>query len=371
MPIKPLRLLLLACCFMMACQSSGPTTGGQPTPIAAPLTAGTATPAPGTGPATPIIPAARDGLPTAVPTASPSGGAAAASPIAAKPTAPAAPASPVACGYGQSRKLAETGDRAIKEASALVASQRWPGVYWTLNDSGNSPSIFAIDEQGRSRGTFRVDDAENEDWESMQLGPGPNGSTALYIGDIGDNDGKRKEITVYRVPEPEPIPVGAKTNSGRTPAADAFRFAYPDGGRDAEALLVHPKTGEMLIVTKESLGRALVYRAPQPLDSRKRVTLERVADVDLSKIGVKIDVVNDGTVAADARRVTIRTYGSALEFDVAPDAPLASIWGQTPRVTRLTDGIQAESITYRHDGKALISIGEGVPAVLFETLWQC
>ena len=44
------------------------------------------------------------------------------------------------------------------------------------------------------------------------------------------------------------------------------------------------------------------------------------------------------TVSADARLVTIRTYGSALEYDVPPGAPLASIWGQTPRVARLDDG---------------------------------
>lgn len=293
--------------------------------------------------------------------------AAPASPAAAKPTAsPSA-----ACQYGPSRRLADAQDRAIKEASALVASQRWPGVYWTLNDSGNAPSVYAIDEKGNNRGTFRIDGAENEDWEAMQVGPGKDGSPALYIGDIGDNNRKRKEITVYRVPEPEPFAVGAKTNNGRAGATETFTMSYPDGAHDAETLLVHPKTGETLIVTKETLGRANVYRLPKPLDSRKKMTLERVAELDMGSWGTRVDVVNDGTVAPDARRATIRTYGSVLEFDVPENATLASIWNQRPRVARMDDGVQAESVTYRPDGKALISIGEGMPAQMYELRWEC
>ena len=76
-------------------------------------------------------------------------------------------------------------------------------------------------------------------------------------------------------------------------------------------------------------------------------------------------------MAADGRRVTVRTYGSALEYDVPDGAPLASIWEQMPRVARLDDGPQAEGITYRANGQALISIGESTPAHLFETPRQC
>ena len=35
----------------------------------------------------------------------------------------------------------------------------------------------------------------------MASAPCGNGS-CLYIADIGDNDAKRKEVTIYRVPEP-------------------------------------------------------------------------------------------------------------------------------------------------------------------------
>jgi hypothetical protein len=296
----------------------------------------------------------------------------AASPAAAAPVAGAPPtAVPPSCAYGPTKRLVEVQDRALKEASALAASQKSPGVYWTLNDSGNSPTVYAVDEQGRSRGSFRVDDAENVDWESLQVGPGTNGGSALYIGDTGDNDRKRREIVIYRVPEPDPLPIGGRSSNGRTAPAEAFRLQFPAGAHDTEAILVHPVTGELLVVTKTQPGRATVYRAPMPLNARQRATMEKVADLDMARAGVKIDVVTDGAVSADARRVAIRTYSSALEFDVPPGAALASIWEQAPRFLRIDDPPQGEGLSYRADGTALITIGESNPTYLYEIPWQC
>src|SRR6185295_5989187 len=100
-------------------------------------------------------------------------------------------------------KLADLEDRAIYESSGLVASRTSPGSYWTHNDAGNGPLIYAFDSQGRSRGVWQVTGATSIDWEDLSSGPGPKPDTNyLYIGDIGDNDGTRSEIGIYRIPEP-------------------------------------------------------------------------------------------------------------------------------------------------------------------------
>ena len=39
---------------------------------------------------------------------------------------------------------------AIAESSGIVASRRHGGVYWTMNDSGSPPRIYAVDEAGKS-----------------------------------------------------------------------------------------------------------------------------------------------------------------------------------------------------------------------------
>jgi len=257
----------------------------------------------------------------------------------------------------------------LTEASALVASHRRPGVYWTLNDSKHDPLLFAVDQQGRSLGRFRVSNADNIDWESLQLGPDRDGGDALYVGDTGDNKGKRQTMTIYRVPEPEPA--AAPGGTVQTAGAEAFRFVYPGSPRNTEAMIVHPITGEIVLITKEEAGPSLVFRMPTPLDSSRTVTLEQVGAVDTSGLGGDGSLVTDAAIAPDAHRVTIRTYTSALEYDLPDGAPLASIWGQSPRITPLSDGPKGEGLTYRLDGDAFISISEGVTPLLFETPRQC
>jgi len=279
------------------------------------------------------------------------------------------PSSTAVCGYGRTHPIAEVQEKMLKEASALVASQRRPGIYWTLNDSHNDPLLFAVDQQGRPQGRFKVSNADNVDWEALQLGPGRDGGAALYVGDTGDNKGRRREMVIYRVPEPEPV--GARAGTASTAAAEAFKFVYPGHPRNTEAMLVHPKTGEILLITKEQDGHSLVFRMPTPLDSQHTVTLEQVAVIDVSSLGADDSLVTDAAVSPDARRVIVRTYTSALEYDVPDGASLTSIWKQTPRRIALDDGAKGEGLTYRVDGSALVSIGESTTALLFETPRQC
>ncbi|MDT5294667.1 MAG: hypothetical protein QOJ76_1547, partial [Acidobacteriota bacterium] len=129
--------------------------------------------------------------------------------------------------------LATLEDRRIDESSGIVASRRNPGLFWTHNDSGDGPFVYAFDRAGRSRGTWRVEGASARDWEDIAAGPGPEtGRPYLYAGDIGDNEGRRDYVVVYRFPEPEIKPEDAGATGDRprsTEPADALRLKYPDG----------------------------------------------------------------------------------------------------------------------------------------------
>jgi hypothetical protein len=69
-------------------------------------------------------------------------------------------------GYGSPvvAGLIETDD--IKESSGLSASE-CQDVLWTHDDSGNDALIYAMDTRGGHLGTWRVDGAQNVDWESV------------------------------------------------------------------------------------------------------------------------------------------------------------------------------------------------------------
>lgn len=180
----------------------------------------------------------------------------------------------------------------IRESSGVAVSRRHPGVFWTHNDSGNEPEIFAINSAGKLLAQVRVTGARNQDWEDIALGPCPAGQ-CLYIGDIGDSRGKGDDLVIYRVPEPNP-------RSRATAQAERFRVRFPDGPRDAEALFVLP-SGELYIISKER--QAALYRYPLPLRARQTVTLERVRELDVGSD----DRVTGADATPDGKWVAVRT----------------------------------------------------------------
>ena len=274
------------------------------------------------------------------------------------------------CQYGATHRVAQIRDTAIHEASALVASQQWPGIYWTLNDAKNAPLIYAVDQDGQSRGVFRVSGASNVDWEAMQLGPDGADGFALFVGDVGNNDLRRREMVIYRVPEPEPGPPGDMTVRETAPATP-LRFLYPVANHNTEAMLVHPKTGETMLFTKQPNGITLIYRLPLPLDPGATMLADFLDVLDVRTRDVANKLVTDGTVSSDGTHVALRTYAGILRYDVPAGKSLADVDWQEPRTFPLSDGVKGEGITFKLNSNDLLTVGEEVPAALYATDWQC
>ena len=71
----------------------------------------------------------------------------------------------------------------------------------------------------------KLEDANNSDWEdlaSFRL----DGENYLLVADIGDNDGKRKDVRLYFVEEPKP-------GSKKTEVSWKYDYSYPSGPLDA------------------------------------------------------------------------------------------------------------------------------------------
>jgi hypothetical protein len=271
--------------------------------------------------------------------------------------------------YGTPTKIANLKDDAVKESSGLAASRSNPGIYWTHNDSGDGPFVYAFDATGESRGVFRVNGAQARDWEDMAVGPGPQtGQSYLYLGDIGDNPGERSEIVVYRVAEPKLTAADKasnKKNPRTTTAAEAIRLRYPDGKFDAETLLVHPTTGNLYIVTKVMLKNATVYEAAAPLNAGSVITMKRIGEIKVpSLLG---GTLTGGSISPDGRRVALCDYLQGYEVVLpARSRNFDDIWKQTITGFSLGKREQGEAITYRADGKALLATSEGKFAPLIQ-----
>jgi hypothetical protein len=269
-------------------------------------------------------------------------------------------------GYGQPEALARLEDKSLDESSGLAASQMNAGIIWTHNDSGQ-PLVYAFDMSGRPRGVWEVDGAKLYDWEDMARGPGPGGGSYLYVADIGDNRLARREIIVYRFPEPIVSEAAASSDRKRplkTEPAEAIRLRYPDGAHDAEALLVHPRTGDLYIVTKIALQPASIYKLAAPRGAAGTSTLERIGEFLPPTLAGGL--MTGGDIAPDGRGLVLCDYANGYELRVSGDgAAFDTIWRQSPTKFSLGERGQGEAVAYTPDGAAVLATSEGARPPLF------
>lgn len=226
-------------------------------------------------------------------------------------------------------------DPRITESSGLAASRLHPGVYWTHNDSDDGPYVFAVDSRtGKTVATITMRGVgEPRDVEGISIGPDGD----LYVGDIGDNlDGTWSHVWIYRFPEPKAL-------RDATVTATQYDVKYADGARNAEALMVHPKTGRVYIASKNEDGGGL-YEGPAKLAAGSTNTFRRVGEVPW---------VTDGAFSPDGGSLVLRSYFSARVYDFA-DGRLGESRSVAAPFQR-----QAESVTYTADGSALMFGSEG------------
>lgn len=275
----------------------------------------------------------------------------------------------VACGTGEDaraigcdvRQRSITLPPELSESSGLAMSRRTPGVLWTHNDSGDEPVVYAVGAGGELRGAVRVAGAENRDWEDIAVGPCPAGS-CLYVADTGDNEAKRDEVHVYRVPEPDP---GASVTAE---SAERLSMRYPGGPRDVEALFVLP-SGELFVITKGRRKPVEVFRYPLPVRPGETVELERVATLK-SAAQDEVLQVTGADASPDGEWIAVRAYRALMlhrtEELLAGNAVPVYLTDLTPVAEA-----QGEAVALADDGTVVLS-SEGVkevPATL--TLLTC
>jgi hypothetical protein len=271
-------------------------------------------------------------------------------PPPAAAAAPAATKRPALCGALRTRVIGQVTEPSATELSGLVRSRTQRDLLWSHNDSGAGPELYGLRTDGRVAAHPQVVGAEAVDWEDIATGPAPGGGALLYIGDIGDNAAARPTIDVYRVAEP-------KVGDATTGPAARLSLRYPDRPHDAEALLVDPIRGDLVIVTK-FIGGARAYRS----SARARAgtyTLAAGPSVDLP-------FVTAGDVSADGRIVVLRGYDRVGVWARRGRERLTTTLARAPCLspTSLIGEGQGEAIALDRHGTSFITVPEGSPATL-------
>lgn len=133
------------------------------------------------------------------------------------------------------------------------------GFYWGNNDSGGKAEIYKIDPKtGKIVQTVKISNADNVDWEEIAFS-----DEMVFIGDFGNNLGKRKDLAIYYFPikhlnsEETVVTVEAQKIEFHFPEQKDFNPGNKKTNFDCEAFFFYQ--GKLHLFTKEWTNLATTH----------------------------------------------------------------------------------------------------------------
>ncbi|MEX0819545.1 MAG: hypothetical protein WD070_08120 [Pirellulaceae bacterium] len=249
------------------------------------------------------------------------------------------------------RQLATLANADILESSGIAASLVTPNLFWTHNDSGDGPRLFAFNEAGADLGVVALAGITAIDWEDMASFR-RNQTGWLLVADVGDNARRRETCQLHLLPEP-----GLTTRTAT--AHHTIHFRYEGGPRDCEAVGVDGASNTVLLVSKAAF-RCEVFALTIPAVSSTRTLVARSIAVISIPFATALDISPDG------ERAIVLTYADAYEFQRRGNEPWAEAFKREPRVVKMPPRRQGEAICYAPDGRSLYLTSEKWPTPLWK-----
>ena len=255
------------------------------------------------------------------------------------------------------------------ETSGIAASRQSDDLLWTHDDSGGAPALYAVSTKGELRGTLQIRGVPSGDWEDISCTTIDN-VPWLVIGDIGDNDARRKLITLYFVAEPSAAELKRSRSLSAEPSA-RLHLRFPDGPRDCESLAIDVKERAVYLLSKRDLVPRL-YRAslPAKLSNSSEVVAEFVgptpelarptgADAFFAALFEKgrarpcgMDFSPDGSAAV------VITYADVVVYPRGSDDSWAEAFARAPVRLGAHSLPQAEAVCFSRNGTSIFAASE-------------
>jgi hypothetical protein len=257
--------------------------------------------------------------------------------------------------FNEAQDLGVIENTTIKEASGIVASYKNKGLLWTHNDSGDSNRIYSMDANGKGTREFYLEGANNRDWEAIGMANFTEGSF-IYVGDIGDNNAAYSDYIIYRVAEPEITASTPKTNTLKN--VQKISYKYPDGARDAEAILIDQSTKDIYIISKREDKKRL-YRLPYPQSYTQTITAEFVQELTTFSTGSgQQTYLTDGCVSVDNQEVILKSYFQIFHWRRATNETIPNALKRNPTIIPYGLEPQGEGVCFAQDGSGYYTISE-------------
>jgi hypothetical protein len=185
------------------------------------------------------------------------------------------------------RLVARINDPRIRESSGVIASRRYPNVFWTHNDGGGPKKqvLYALDLEGKTRAAFQISGPRFHDWEDIAI----DDAGHLYLGDIGNNESREDKLAVYEIDEPNPT-----SGTGSVSPRRGWTLKFPGAPFNCESLFIWKDHGYVISKVFHN-ARAQVFRFPLA-NPNGPLTLELVATTKIESPVTGADISGDGNL---------------------------------------------------------------------------
>ncbi len=268
-------------------------------------------------------------------------------------------------GFAPGRRISSMKNRRALECSGLAASRVNPGVFWTHNDSGGAPELFAFDRTGKDLGCFPVE-GRLRDWEDIcAFRRGDIGY--LVVADTGDNARQYKSSRIYIYQEPRLFSAAGQLlpDPQEPRLIETVSFSYSDGQcHDGESIATDPSGDDIIIVGRNRSGYDCgVFLLQRYSDVKKRTLKEKqiatkIADLRLMNASA-MDVAPDGLL------VIVGTYGPAWAWGRTPGQEWSQVFAGKSQEIACPRRYKGEGLTISPADGSIYLNSEGVPAPLY------
>ena len=267
------------------------------------------------------------------------------------------------------QQLNITGRLRIKEMdeiSGIAVSGIRKDIYYIHNDSGDTSRFFAITPDGTIKNViyFKGDPSQPlgaVDCEDIAVGIGPDKNKSyVYLGDIGDNRGVRKYITIYRFEEK---PNWAKDSLIKNAMVVPVHYKYPDGPKDAESLMIDPIEKLIYIVSKRS-DSVTVYTTPINFKANDTLVLNKKCRLYFNGFR-PFKWITAGDISRDGQQILLKSYEKVYYWKRSNNEPVWKTMLKTPTELPYKPEKQGEAIGFTLDGKGYYTTSEGAFAPIY------
>lgn len=189
----------------------------------------------------------------------------------------------------------------LKEVSAIETLPN-SDLFWVIEDGGNKNQLIGIDKKGNIKRIITLKNAHNKDWEDLTVDDKGN----IFIGDFGNNDSKRKNLVIYKIPNP-------LTFEEDTILAEKIYFNFPEQKKfppkkefryyDVEAFFY--ANNHLYLFTKTRFGKTLLYKIKAMAGNYEATLLDTITLCDDESCAI-----TSADISADKKEIVLLAHQS-------------------------------------------------------------